>query len=113
MNMQNELAIAYERLHQIVADLFRLLPNIGIGIIVLLLFLFASRGVKALVQRVSASGWHPNLAMVLGRLAQWAMAVAGRADCGDDCLSLVHACQPDQRPRHHRHRDRERVQGHF
>ena len=77
MIMQNELSIAYERLQQIVTEMFRLLPNIGIGIVVLLLFLVSSRGVKALVQRVSASGWHQNLAMVFGRLAQWAMLLLG------------------------------------
>lgn len=75
--MQNELSIAYDRLHQIVAEFFRLLPNIGIGIVVLLLFLIGARGVKALVQRASARSHHQNLAMVFGRLAQWAMLLLG------------------------------------
>lgn len=75
--MQNEISIAYDRLQQIVAEFFRLLPNIGIGLVVLVLFLVASRGVKALVQRFSASGRHQNLAVVFGRLAQWAMLLLG------------------------------------
>lgn len=75
--MQNELSIAYDRLHQIVAEFFRLLPNIGIGIVVLLLFFVTARGVKALVQRFSVRSHHQNLAMVFGRLAQWAMLLLG------------------------------------
>lgn len=75
--MQNELSIAYNRLEQIVAEFFRLLPNIGIGLVVLVLFLVGARGVKALVQRFSARGRHQNLAMVFGRLAQWAMLLLG------------------------------------
>lgn len=75
--MQNELSIAYERLQQIVAEFFRLLPNIAIGLIVLMLFMVAARGVKALVQRLSARSHHQNLAMVFGRLAQWAMLLLG------------------------------------
>lgn len=75
--MKNELLIAYERLQQIIAEFFRVLPNIGIGIVVLLLFWAASRGVKALVHRFSARSQYQNLAMVFGRLAQWAMLLLG------------------------------------
>lgn len=75
--MKNELLIAYERLQQIVAEFFRVLPNIGIGVVVLLLFWAASRGVKSLVHRFSARSQYQNLAMVFGRLAQWAMLLLG------------------------------------
>lgn len=77
IDMQNELAIAYSRLQQIGVEFFRMLPNIGIGLVVLLLFLVFARGVKALVQKISARSHHQNLAMVFGRLAQWAMLLLG------------------------------------
>ena len=42
-----------------------------------LMFIAAARGVKALVQHGSAKGKHRNLALVLGRVAQWVMLLFG------------------------------------
>jgi len=75
--MQTELEIAYQRFQSMGLSFVKLLPSFLIGLLVLVLFIFAARGVKSLVQRFSAKGRHRNLAMVFGRLAQWGMLLLG------------------------------------
>ncbi|MBK4736579.1 mechanosensitive ion channel family protein [Noviherbaspirillum pedocola] len=75
--MQSELLIAYERLQQLITNAMRLLPSAALGILVFILFLFTARGIKALVQQFAARRRHRNLALVLGRVAQWGTLLFG------------------------------------
>lgn len=75
--MMPELTIAYQRLESLGASAMRLLPNLAIGILVLLLFLFLARLVRRLVQRINTGRFQENLVLVLGRMAQWAMILLG------------------------------------
>lgn len=75
--MSPELTIAYQRLESLGASAMRLLPNLVIGILVLLLFLFLARLVRRLVQRINTGRFQENLVIVLGRMAQWAMILLG------------------------------------
>jgi small-conductance mechanosensitive channel len=55
----------------------RMLPNLAIGLGVLLLFLFLARLVRRLVQHINTGRFQENLVIVLGRMAQWAMILLG------------------------------------
>lgn len=75
--MQQEIAIAYGRLHELGIGAMRLLPNIGIALVVLLLFLFVARRARVLVQRLNSRKYHKNLVTVFGRMAQWCLILLG------------------------------------
>ena len=75
--MSEEIAIAYARLHGLGLGAMRMLPNIVIGLAVLLLFLLLGRWVRGLVQRLNARRFHENLVIVLGRMAQWSLILLG------------------------------------
>lgn len=72
-----ELSIAYERLQQLLEEAVRLLPGLGVGMLVFFIFVLVARGIKTLVQHMSAPRRHRNLALVLGRLAQWGVLLVG------------------------------------
>ncbi|QYF92997.1 mechanosensitive ion channel family protein [Massilia sp. PAMC28688] len=75
MNIQ--LSIAYERLEQLGHEALRLLPGIGIAIVIFILFLFVARWTRRLVQHVNERRFHHNLVTVLGRMAQWGIILVG------------------------------------
>lgn len=75
--MLPELTIAYERLESLSAAAMRLLPNVAIGLLVLLLTLFLAGMVRRLVQRINTGRFQENLVIVLGRMAQWAVILLG------------------------------------
>lgn len=74
--MQPELLFAYGRLQQLGVNAMTLLPSFVLGCLIFILFIFIARIIKALVQRMNARR-HYNLALVLGRLAQWGVLVFG------------------------------------
>lgn len=75
--MSPDLAIVYHRLQQLGVKALRMLPNIGIAILVLLAFLLAASICRKLVQRASAKRHHKNLVLVLGRITQSGMILLG------------------------------------
>jgi small conductance mechanosensitive channel len=75
--MTPDLAIVYHRLQQLGVQGLRMLPNIGIAILVLLAFLLAASICRKLVQRASAKRHHKNLVLVLGRITQSGMVLLG------------------------------------
>src|SRR5438067_12690194 len=75
--MTPDLAIVYHRLQQLGIETLRMLPNIGIAILVLLAFLLAASICRKLVQRASAKRHHKNLVLVLGRITQSGMVLLG------------------------------------
>lgn len=75
--MSPELTIAYQRLESMGVAAMRMLPNLAIGLGVLLLFLFLARLVRRLVQHINTGRFQENLVIVLGRMAQWAMILLG------------------------------------
>jgi small conductance mechanosensitive channel len=76
MNVNPSLAI--ETVRRIINGFFALLPEILIAIIIFLVFFFVSRGINRLIRRVlDRKPQHENLALVLGRLAQWVILLVG------------------------------------
>lgn len=75
--MYPDIAIAYQRLNALGVTAMRLLPNLVIGLLVFLLFLFAAGLARKLVQRVNARKYHQNLVLVLGRMSQWSIGLLG------------------------------------
>lgn len=75
--MPTAAEIAQDRLQQFLETTFSAIPGLFIGLLVFIAFIFAARGIKTFVQRLSAPRRHRNLALVLGRLAQWGMLLLG------------------------------------
>jgi small conductance mechanosensitive channel len=75
--MDADLSITYARFQELGADFLRLLPSLVIGFGIFIALVFVARGVKALVQRLNIPRRHRNLALVLGRLAQWTVILVG------------------------------------
>lgn len=74
--MQPELLFAYDRLQQLGANFMALLPSFVLGCLLFVVFIFIARIIKALVQHLNARR-HYNLALVMGRLAQWSVLLFG------------------------------------
>lgn len=72
-----DLAVAYTRFQDLLANLLRMLPSLAVGAVVLVITLLLARGVKSIVQRTAIPRKHRNLALVLGRLSQWAVILLG------------------------------------
>ena len=53
------------------------LPNFVLALVVIVAFYFVAKGVRGLVHRTTARGRHPNVGLVVGRLAQWGMLILG------------------------------------
>jgi len=75
--MPSAFSIAYEKFQNFLENTIRLLPNLVIGLLVLLVFFFAARLIRNLVRRSSEAKRHRNLALALSRLAQWAILLIG------------------------------------
>lgn len=69
------------KLDSILDGFVRILPNIGIAIIVFIFFFFVARGVKALVSKVFHSRGRSNLGEVLGGFLKWVVLVVGIGIC--------------------------------
>jgi small-conductance mechanosensitive channel len=75
--MNPQLRIAYERFQQLTSDTLSLLPSLGIGLLVFILFLVAAQWTRRLVQHINAQRFNHNLVIVFGRMAQWGMSLLG------------------------------------
>lgn len=67
----------FERLDAIVDGFIRLLPNIGIAVIVLALFWFAAWLARRVIRRIGTRRRRVNFGQVLGSLAFWTILVLG------------------------------------
>lgn len=75
--MNIPLSVAYERLEQLGHEALRLLPGVGIAIVIFVLFIVAARWTRRLVQHLNERRFHHNLVTVLGRMAQWGILLLG------------------------------------
>ncbi|MEO8876121.1 MAG: mechanosensitive ion channel family protein [Polyangiaceae bacterium] len=74
--MQIDLGVLTAKLHAMLANALALLPNIGIGVFVFILFYLASRWLRNLAAKLTVN-FHHNVGLVLGRLGQGTMIVLG------------------------------------
>lgn len=72
-----DLGMAVERMDSWVDGFVKLLPNIGVAIILMLLFYGIARIVAHLVQRTASSRSRDNLGDMLGGLIKWVIIVFG------------------------------------
>ena len=75
--METALRIAYERFQQLLENAMGALPSLLFGSLIVIAFIFAARTIKRLVQQSGAPRRHRNLALALGRLAQWGVLLLG------------------------------------
>ncbi|MGJ5634748.1 mechanosensitive ion channel family protein [Nostoc sp. CALU 1950] len=69
--MNAEISTAWDKIQTMINGLIALLPNIVLGLIVFIFFLFVASRIKALVKRLTRNRRSArNLGLVLGRLAQ-------------------------------------------
>ncbi|QMS92102.1 mechanosensitive ion channel family protein [Nostoc edaphicum CCNP1411] len=69
--MNAEISTAWDKIQSMINGFIALLPNILLGLIVFILFLFIASRIKALVKRLTRNRRSArNLGLVLGRLAQ-------------------------------------------
>lgn len=59
----------------------RMIPNIGIAILVFIIFFFVARGVKSLVVKIFNNRGRSNLGEVLGGFLKWVVLVVGIGIC--------------------------------
>ncbi len=69
--------LIFDKLDAWLDGFFRLLPNIGIAIVVFLIFLAIARGVSGLVRRAARHRDRPSLGDVGGSLAGWMLIIVG------------------------------------
>jgi len=71
-----DFTVLLDRLHALGMHALAMLPNLLIGLAVLLLSIPVAKSMRKLVQRMNASR-HANLVLVLGRLAEWCVRLLG------------------------------------
>jgi small-conductance mechanosensitive channel len=73
-----DFSIAWQKLNEIGRDLMAALPNIAIGLVILVLFFLLARGVRAVVQRITRSkNKTHSLSLLMSRLAYVATLILG------------------------------------
>ena len=73
-----DFSIAWQKINEMGRSFMAVLPNLILGLIVLVIFLFAAKGVRSLVQRVTASRQQSqSLTLLLSRLAYVLMLIIG------------------------------------
>ncbi|MBD2515902.1 mechanosensitive ion channel family protein [Nostoc sp. FACHB-973] len=76
--MNAEISTAWDKVQSMINSFIALLPNIVLGLIVFILFLFIASRIKALVKRLTRNRRSArNLGLVLGRLAQGVTVLIG------------------------------------
>ena len=76
-NIDADPEMIFNKLDAWLDGFIRLLPNIGIAIVVLVIFWLLARGLSALVHRSAARRNRTSLAEVSGALVKWAMIIVG------------------------------------
>ena len=66
-----------DTLNGMVNGFFRILPNIGIGIIVFILFWLIARILRAVIQKATSRSKNSGVATVLARLGYWILLIFG------------------------------------
>ncbi|KIN75247.1 MscS Mechanosensitive ion channel [Sulfitobacter noctilucae] len=69
--------LIFDKIDAWLDGLFKLLPNIGVALVVFVLFWVIAKGVNALILRTSRSRDRANLGEVAGSLLKWALIVIG------------------------------------
>ena len=69
--------LIFDKLDAWLDGFFKLLPNIGIAIVVFLIFLAIARGVSTLVRRTARNRDRPSLGDVGGSLIGWVLIIVG------------------------------------
>ena len=73
-----DFSIAWQKINEMGRSFMAVLPNLIIGLVVFVFFLFAARGVRSLVQRVTANRQQSqSLTLLLSRLAYVLMLIIG------------------------------------
>lgn len=67
----------FDKLDSWLDGLFKLLPNIGVALVVLVVFYFLGKGIGALINRAAQKRDRPSLADVGGSLVRWAITIVG------------------------------------
>ena len=67
----------WETLDGMIDGFLALLPNLVIGLIVVVIFYFIAKGARNVVRRVTPGDENSNIARILGRLTQWALITVG------------------------------------
>ncbi len=75
--MSPQLEIAYQRLNTLSEEALRMVPSVGIGLVVFLVFAFIASRTRRVVQAVNERKYHHNLVIVLGRITQWVILLVG------------------------------------
>lgn len=76
--MNAEVSLVWKNFQELINTFLALLPNIGLALIVFLIFFVVARVIKQVVKRFTRNRRHArNLGLVLGRLAQGAIVLAG------------------------------------
>jgi small conductance mechanosensitive channel len=76
--MNAQFSLVWKNFQELINTFLALLPNIGLALIVFLIFFFIARVLKRAVKRFTRHRRHArNLGLVLGRLAQGAIVLAG------------------------------------
>ncbi|MBW4592095.1 MAG: mechanosensitive ion channel family protein [Brasilonema angustatum HA4187-MV1] len=76
--MKAEITAAWDKVNSMINGFIALLPNIVLGLIVFIFFLFIASRIKALVKRLTSNRRYArNLGLVLGRLAQGVTVLIG------------------------------------
>lgn len=73
-----DFSIAWHKLNEIGRDLIAVLPNLAIGIVIFVTFLFVARGVRALVARLTRDKRKSHsLSLLLGRISYAGVVLLG------------------------------------
>ena len=76
--MEIDISAAINRINEMINSLIAALPNIVLGVIAFFLFYLLARAIHSLVRNVSVkSGLGITAGLILGRLAQWVVVLAG------------------------------------
>ncbi len=69
--------LIFDKLDGWLDGFFKLLPNVGVAIVVAILFWYIGIGLRALIRRTAKKRGRDNLGEVSGALIRWAVAVVG------------------------------------
>jgi small conductance mechanosensitive channel len=71
------LSFFWEKVQALTQNFLEMLPNLSIGIVILILFYVAGKITRNTVRNVMKNHKHYNLSLVAGRLAQWTLTLLG------------------------------------
>jgi len=75
--VETDAGITLERIERFIEGFWWILPNLGIALVVFLLFLLGAWGARAAVSRVFTARGRPDLAALLAGFVRWAIIALG------------------------------------